>query len=58
MTKKMNYVKMEIRINTIKEWKEEVNETQKKAKKEEVNETQKKAKLDVECMYVDANHYD
>ena len=49
---------MEIRINTIKEWKEEVNETQKKAKKEEVNETQKKAKLDVECMYVDANHYD
>ena len=58
MTKKMNYVKMEIRINTRNEWKEEVNETQKKAKKEEVNETQKKAKLDVECMYVDANHYD
>lgn len=46
MTKKLNYVKMEIRINTIKEW------------KEEVNETQKKAKLDVERMYVDANHYD
>ena len=46
MTKKMNYVKMEIRINIIKEW------------KEEVNETQKKAKLDVECMYVDANQYD
>lgn len=46
VTKKVNYVKMKIRISIIEE------------RKEETNETQKKAKLDVECMYVDANHYD
>lgn len=46
MTKKLNYVKMGIRINIVGKW------------EEEVDETQKKNKLDVECMYVDANHYD
>lgn len=46
MTKKMNYVKMEIRINVVEK------------REEEVNETQKKNKLDVERMYVDTNYYD
>lgn len=45
MTKKLNYVKMGIRINIVGKW------------EEEVDETQKKNKLDVEHMYVDTDCY-